>query len=457
MTLTWESKIIFIPFGLFLVAILVIAVTTYWSANELRKSHRESIEPTYKARVDAELKNNTTIAARSIEHLHGIGQKDESVLEEAKKILAKLDYGADGYFFLYDLNGTVLMHPRQPELVGRNLWDYTNANGTHPIQQLINRAQQGGGYVDFEWQKPSTHTPRPVAKRAYVILLQNWGWVFGTGVYLDDVEATLAELNTQIWENITRTMWWVVGLSCLCVGWITFLLVKSIKDLAIADAKLKAFSARITTTQDEERHRIASALHDDIKPLLAGIKLQVETGIHQLQRLVQPPVASPSSLETAIGHVDETLKDIDRIVQGLRPYSLELLGLEGALRLRTQSAVHKNLRLEFTTSGKTREISSSGEEALFFVAQEAIANATNHSSATVITVELKGLTHDVILQVHDNGHGFNVDQIRTYPGRGIGLYNMEERMKAQGGTLRVTSSPNGTTITATIPNSYERE
>lgn len=453
MTLTWKRRIILLPFGVFVGAIVVIAVTTYLSAKGLRDSHREPIERTYKARVDTELKNSTTIAVHSIEHLHGLGRNNQPALQEAKKILTKLDYGADGYFFLYDLNGTVLMHPRQPELVGQNLWDYTDANGNHPIQQLISRAQQGSGYVDFEWQKPSTHSPRPVAKRAYVMLLKNWGWVLGTGVYLDDVEATLAELNSQIWENITRTMWWVVAFSCLGVGWVASFLGKSIKSLAIADTKVKALSARITTAQDEERHRIASAFHDDIKPLLAAIRLQVETGIHQLQRFVQPRAASPSPFETAIAHVDETLKDIDRIVQGLRPYSLEILGLEKALRLRAQHAAHKTLQVEFTARGETKGVSSSREEALFFVAQEAIANATNHSSATVITVELVGHAHDVVFQVRDNGRGFDVNQIRTHPGRGNGLYNMEERMQAQGGTWCVTSSPTGTTITATIPKS----
>ncbi|MBK9946456.1 MAG: cache domain-containing protein [Nitrospira sp.] len=451
MTLTWKHRIIFFPLGIFLVAIIVIGITTYWNAEEVRTLQRESIERTYKARVDTELKNNTTIAARSIEHLQGLDRNDETALEEAKRILAKLNYEADGYFFLYDLNGTVLMHPRQPDLVGQNLWNYTDANGNHPIQQLINRAQQGGGHVDFEWQKPSTHSPRPVAKRAYVILLKNWGWVLGTGVYLDDVEATLAELNSQMWKNINGMMCWIVAISALCVGGVVYFLWKSIKDLAIADIKLKALSARITTARDEERHRIASDLHDGIKLILASIKMDIEVGINRLQQSGRPIDVLP--FETAIAHVDETLQDIDRIVQGLRPSNLDTLGLEEALRLQAESVLHKTLRVKFAASGETKGISSAAAEALFFVARQALANAIDHSSATVITLELKGRAHDVVLQIHDDGRGFNVNQTRTCPGRGLGLYNMEDRMKANGGTWRITSSPSGTTITATIPKS----
>jgi two-component system, NarL family, sensor kinase len=454
MTLTWKHQIIFFPLGIFLVAIIVIGITTYWNAEEVRTLQRESIERTYKARVDAELKNNTTIAARSIEHLHGSGRNDETALEEAKKILAKLNYGADGYFFLYDLSGTVLMHPRQPELMGQNLWDYTDANGNHPIRGLINRAQEGGGHVDFEWQKPSTHSPRPVAKRAYVIALKNWGWVLGTGVYLDDVEATLAELNSQMWKNFNGMMCWIVAISALCVGGVVYFLWKSIKDLAIADTKLKALSARITMAQDEERHRIASALHDGIKLMLASIKMHIEVGINRLQQHERPIDVVISPFETAIAHVDETLRDIGRVVQDLRPFRLDTLGLEGALRLQAESVVHKTLCVEFAANGETKGISSSGEEALFFVAQEALANAIRHSSATIITIELLGHTHDVVIQVRDDGRGFDVNEIRTRPGHGFGLHNMEARIRAQGGTWNIISSPTGTTITATISKSF---
>ncbi len=451
MTLTWKHRIIFFPLGIFLVAIIVIGITTYWNAEEVRTFQRESIERTYKARVDTELKNNTTIAARSIEHLQGLDRNDETALEEAKRILGKLNYGVDGYFFLYDLSGTVLMHPRQPDLVGQNLWDYTDANGNHPIQQLINRAQQGGGHVDFEWQKPSTHSLRPVAKRAYVIALKNWGWVLGTGVYLDDVETTLAELDSQMWENITSMMCWVILISVLCVAVVVLLLRRSMLGLVSADTKLKSLSERITMTQDDERHRIASALHDGIKLMLASIKMDIEVGINRLQQLGQLIDFLP--FESAIAHVDETLQDIDRIVQGLRPFNLDTLGLEEALRLQAESVVHNTLLVEFAASGETKGIPSPDEEALFFVAQEALANAIRHSSATMITIELVGHTHDVVLQIHDDGQGFDVNQIRTHPGRGLGLYNMEERMKAHGGSWSITSSPTGTTITATIPKS----
>ncbi|TNY02792.1 cache domain-containing protein, partial [Escherichia coli] len=67
--------------------------------------------------------------------------------QQALQLLSSLDYGPDGYFFVYDLEGRVLMHSRQPELVGQNLWALRDPQGRPTIQQLIHQARAGGGYV----------------------------------------------------------------------------------------------------------------------------------------------------------------------------------------------------------------------------------------------------------------------------------------------------------------------
>jgi two-component system, NarL family, sensor kinase len=81
------------------------------------------VETALLASKEAELKHYVALATRSIASLYDSGRRDDATLNEAKAILAKLDYGNDGYYFLYDLEGKNLMHPRQPELVGRSLWD----------------------------------------------------------------------------------------------------------------------------------------------------------------------------------------------------------------------------------------------------------------------------------------------------------------------------------------------
>ena len=445
-----RHKIIWFALTPLVLALSAIALTVYYRADLLEQQQRESIERAYRDSKDAELKNYSTLAEQSIAHLYSSGRTDTATLEEAKTILQSLNYGPDGYFFLFDLQGTFLMHPRQPELVGQNLWHLRDTNGDPSIQKLISRALEGGGLVDYMWQKPTNNSDVPVPKRAYVFVLKNWGWVLGTGVYLDDIEAALFVLDKQASRNILDTMLWIIVISSLSVIAIISGLMWSIRGRSVVDAQLSALTQRIIKTQEDERSRIANALHDSIKPMLVATKMKIEVGIHRLNEDTQQSMAPPISFRQATEMVDDTLLEINQIIHGLRPYNLESLGLEGALRLCAHHFDSDALPVEFNKFGETEGLTRATEEALFRVAHEAIANAINHASAKQVSMRLEGDSDCVTLTIHDNGHGFNVNHVNADPNRGLGLRNMKERIEAEGGKFFLTSSPSGTTIIATF-------
>lgn len=445
-----RHKIIWFALTPLVLALSAIALTVYYRADLLEQQQRESIERAYRDSKDAELKNYSTLAEQSIAHLYGSGRTDTATLEEAKTILQSLNYGPDGYFFLFDLQGTFLMHPRQPELVGQNLWHLRDTNGDPSIQKLISRALEGGGLVDYMWQKPTNNSDVPVPKRAYVLVLKNWGWVLGTGVYLDDIDVALAELDKQASRNILDTMLWIIVISSLSVIAIISGLMWSIRGRSVVDAQLSALTQRIIKTQEDERSRIANALHDSIKPMLVATKMKIEVGIHRLNELSHQSIASPISFRQATEIVDDTLLEINHIIHDIRPYNLESLGLESALRLCAHHFDSNALPVEFNKSGETEGLAKSAEEALFRVAHEAIANAINHASAKQVSMRLEGDSYCVTLTIHDNGHGFKVNHVNADPNRGLGLRNMKERIEAEGGKFFLTSSPSGTTIIATF-------
>ena len=78
---------------------------------------------------------------------------------------------------------------------------------------LIKRANEGGGYVRYLWEKPSSHTVAP--KLGYVVAIPNWGWVVGTGIYLDDVDAALEKIDNQVSGHIHKTMLLIAGIAIL--------------------------------------------------------------------------------------------------------------------------------------------------------------------------------------------------------------------------------------------------
>ncbi|MBC7415926.1 MAG: cache domain-containing protein, partial [Herminiimonas sp.] len=267
-----RQKIILLAIIPLIAALCAIALAVRHQAVSLAQEERAAVESAYLATKQGELRHYVSLGTRSISNLYDAPWQDAETQEQAKAILEKLDYGDDGYFFIYDLKGINLMHPRQPELVGRNLWDLTDTAGNHTIQNLIARAEAGGGIERYLWVKPSTG--KVVSKLGYVVLLKRWGWVLGTGLYMDDVEAALAKIDAQTSANIANTMWWIAAIAIAAVLVIGLSgLWLNLSEYRVADAKLKVLAQRVVHSQELERARLSRDLHDGISQLLVSVKL----------------------------------------------------------------------------------------------------------------------------------------------------------------------------------------
>jgi methyl-accepting chemotaxis protein len=119
---------------------------------------------------------------------------DELARKTAAARISKLRYGHDDYFWINDLGPRMVMHPVKPELNGQDLSNNKDPNGKLLFVEFADVVKkQGSGFVDYQWPKPGKDTPQP--KLSYVTGFEPWGWVIGTGVYIDDLQA-------QVWESI---------------------------------------------------------------------------------------------------------------------------------------------------------------------------------------------------------------------------------------------------------------
>ena len=120
---------------------------------------------------------------------------------EAKKLaletLKSMRYGDNEYFWVNDTEPRMIMHPIKPELDGKNLSDYTDPNGKKLFVAFVDACRKGGaGFVDYMWPKPGA--TKPVRKVSYVRLVPEWGWVLGSGIYLDDIDRDAAVVGYTI-------------------------------------------------------------------------------------------------------------------------------------------------------------------------------------------------------------------------------------------------------------------
>ena len=115
----------------------------------------------------------------------------------AMEALGSLRYGDSDYFWINDMNGVMLMHPIKPALNGKDLLEFKDPNGVQLFKKMVEVVKEkGAGEVAYHWPKPGFE--QPVAKISYVAGFKPWGWVIGSGVYLDDVDKAFRDLMIKL-------------------------------------------------------------------------------------------------------------------------------------------------------------------------------------------------------------------------------------------------------------------
>ncbi|MET3440592.1 two-component system NarL family sensor kinase [Variovorax paradoxus] len=444
-----RTKIVALAVAPLLIALVLVALAVRHQEHDLARRERALIEKSYMEQRRSELRSYVDLAVSIVRPLYDAGRDDEETRNEALRRLAALDYGDDGYFFVYDMQGRSLMHSRQPDLVGKNLWDMRDSRGRFTIQDLIAGARTGGGYVEYEWRKPSSEQMAP--KLGYVTALPRWNWMVGTGLYLDDIETTMQALDRQMSANVTTTLLWIAGIAALCLGVVSATgLLLNLSEHRVAEAKLRLLARRVVQSQEEERGHLARELHDGTSQTLVSAKLLIESAVEALDRERQ---TAPPALGKALQRLNDSLLEVRRISHRLRPALLDTLGLPAALqRLGDEFAEEGGIDASIMIEGEAFELSQEAKTALFRVTQEALTNVRKHATAHRVHIAL-GFSDEegVRLEIGDDGTGFDVDAMQLDPRRGIGLRNMRERMESIGGRLSVQSGDGGTTIVAEVP------
>src|SRR6201996_4279420 len=329
-----KAKIVLLAIVRFLAAIASIETGVREEATALAETQHATTQAAYMASKEIELKHYVELATTAIAPLYDAGgdnARDDAMLRtRALDVLQKMDFGKDGYFFVYDMHGRSLMHPREPDLVGRDLWDLRDPAGALTIQQLIAAASQGGGYVRYVWHRPSTGKLAP--KLGYVVPLERWGWMIGTGIYLDDGDTTLARIDQRASSNIERTMWWIGGIALAGLGVITLCaLVLNVTEYRSADAKLRRLTQQVVASQESERARLSRELHDGISQMMVSVKLLLESALARFEHSDARVPAAEAALSTSLTRLGDTLREVRRISHALRPAMLDDLGLAAAL------------------------------------------------------------------------------------------------------------------------------
>lgn len=214
--------------------------------------------------------------------------------------------------------------------------------------------------------------------------------------------------------------------------------------VAIQNARLYEQAQHVAAL--EERQRLARELHDSVSQALYGIVLGAKTA-HALLERSAGEAAKP--LEYVLSLAESAFTEMRALIFELRPESLETEGLVAALnkqadllRARHRIGVHAELCEE-------PALPASSREALYRIAQEALTNVTKYARAGHVTLRMSHVPGEIILEVIDDGVGFNI--VDPTPGH-LGLRTMRERAERAGGTFHIESAiGKGTRIEIRVP------
>ena len=209
---------------------------------------------------------------------------------------------------------------------------------------------------------------------------------------------------------------------------------------------------QVSEAQEEERRRVASELHDGVAQLMVRLLYQVQVASALLER--QGSVDVREELASIEKIVDANIKEVRRVMVGLGPPDLEHLGLIGAIRREVSRFDDEDGRYTLDLVGEPVDMLHAAETAVYRIVQEGLNNSRNHAKATEMNVRLEFKDQEVLLELKDDGKGFDVERTleEALSSGHLGLWGMRQRIEALGGTLIVDSTPgSGTTISLDLP------
>ncbi|MBL7915741.1 MAG: PAS domain S-box protein [Bacteroidia bacterium] len=225
--------------------------------------------------------------------------------------------------------------------------------------------------------------------------------------------------------------------------------VQAEKELNEKNEQLQLLSSYLQTIREEERSHISREIHDELGQLLTGLKMDLAW---LNKRILEKDPECTTKVKEMIAIVDETVKSVRKIATELRPGILDDLGLFPAIEWQCSEFEKKSgIPCEFINSIGDVEIDKSVSTGVFRILQETFTNIARHSAASQVQIELFVQKGVCILNIKDNGIGF--DNANDANLKTLGLIGMKERAIMLGGSLTIQSKQQaGTTISLKFPS-----
>lgn len=248
------------------------AIVSFYVLPLMKQNMYEDRQLTVRGTVD--------VATKIVEYYHDLSEQklmtEEAAMAEALKVVGKLRYAEKEYFWVNDLHPRMLIHPMKPELNGKDITDVKDPNGVQLFVEFVKVGQSpaGEGFVYYMWPKPGAEKPQ--SKISFVRQFKPWKWIIGSGVYVDDLEAAVANFRNKVMIGFFAAFGLAFTLFYLFVGSLMKFLERTVTDTSDASQQvLEASSMLSNAGQNVAQGAVESASR--IEETLRSVKDLNET------------------------------------------------------------------------------------------------------------------------------------------------------------------------------------
>lgn len=248
----------------------------------------------------------------------------ETAQQQALTVVSQLRYDNEDYFWINDLRPYMVMHPTNAKLDGNDVSAIKDPDGFAIFSEMANLAKtKGSGTVDYRWPKPGSDAP--VQKTSYVQLFEPWGWVIGSGVYIDDMQA-------EFWGQVWQACWVGLGIAIIMAALVTLIarsIVRPLQDAVQAMANIASGESDLTRSLDTHGRDEVTQLAQHFNAFVAKLRKVVNhlqstasaleqsstalgTDATQAQQRSQQQALQMDQVATAINEVTYAVQDVAR-------------------------------------------------------------------------------------------------------------------------------------------------
>lgn len=293
-------------------------------------------------------------------------QRGEFPVEEAQRRAAlrikSQRYGDGDYYFIIDSHPKMVMHPIKPELDGKDLSDSKDPKGKLLFVEMVKVCKEkGAGFVDYLWPKPGMTDPVP--KISYVKLFKPWGWIIGTGLYVDDVNEVLAKLR------------WTIVIATLVLMVIMLVIAYGVGKITVSPLRQANEAIRqIAEGGGDLTKRLEVRSKDEIGKVSENVNKMLEAYSQMIKNII-------SSGNKVILTVDSLKDSSKRNADSAKNLASQASHIATAAEEMTQTItdIARNASIASETSEKAMEIAYKGKE----IADGAIASVGRVHTSTV--------------------------------------------------------------------------